>query len=276
MLSPVEALHTAARHYCIERIDLHEAHAPSVGRRSWGVWHEIQAAVEALTPADLSLAAEARERLLSAGANAFMNDRTGRPRDPVARQALKDFAEYVQGVSYAELAHVEPLPFRRALSESESEQLWGELETRWGIKGMSYPFDHQSRDEPPPNTQVFEDDPFFDQDVQHRLRRALAGLGVSRLWELQERRFLRDARFADGVDGQTVRWGRDYEIDRELLEPVYDETFWTNISFDWLIYKSHEYTVTISGAELLRAVQQSWPQWRGFIWPWSHAPEPMP
>jgi hypothetical protein len=56
-----------------------------------------------------------------------------------------------------------------------------------------------------------------------------------------------------------------------LLEPVsseLDETCWTDASFQWLIYASHEDTVTIAAAELLGGLRAAWPSWRDFIPYW--------
>jgi hypothetical protein len=117
-----------------------------------------------------------------------------------------------------------------------------------------YPHDRFASEEPPPHARAFNEDPFLDDELQGRLREVLAALGVSRLWELR----------AGGGDD------KDYELDLALLEPVsgyldLDERFWTDASFEWLIYASHEETVTIVGADLLSGLQAAWPAWRSFV-----------
>ena len=117
---------------------------------------------------------------------------------------------------------------------------------------MWFPFDR--RDEPPPHAEVFDTN-LCDVELPRQLREALASLGVSRLWQL--------AKHEDQ---------RDFELDLALLDffpfdldVVVDELYWTDASFAWLIYASHEDTFTIAGAELLRALQAAWPAWRDFV-----------
>jgi hypothetical protein len=55
----------------------------------------------------------------------------------------------------------------------------------------------------------------------------------------------------------------DREIDLALLEPVYTgaEGYWTDASLNWLVYASHESSVTVAGQRLLPLFQQRWPDW---------------
>jgi hypothetical protein len=269
MLSRVEALHTAARRYCIERADLWRdriLEQPAIWggeefvilRRHCCVLDAIGDAVEAFTPDDSASLDEVRKLLLAAAALA-VNELP-----PFERKVIQDegslFAAYLQGLSDSDLARVESLPFRRRLRQAESARLWVELKTRWGVgkQPMWYPFDRYESEEPPPHARVFKEDPFRDDELLRRLREVLAALGVSRLWELRA-----------WSDDQPV-----YELDLGLLEPVYglgddlcddlDERYWTDASFDWLIYASHEETVTIAGAALLNGLRAAWPAWR--VW----------
>jgi len=274
MLSRVEALHTAARRYCIERPELWRDRIfeqPVIWggeefvilRRHCCVLDAIGGAVEAFTPDDSASLDEVRKLLLAAAASA-VNELP-----PFERKVIQDegglFAAYLQGLSDSDLARVEPLPFRHRLSQAEGARLWAELKARWGVKRglVWYPHDRYESEEPPHDAQVFNEDPFADDELLRRLRQVLAGLGVSRMWELRA-------------------WSEDhrvYELDPALLEPVYglgddlcddlDERYWTDASFEWLIYASHEETVTIAGAELLSGLQTAWPAWRSFVPHWA-------
>jgi hypothetical protein len=126
MLSRVEALHTAARRYCNQRADMWLEHvlegSPSSQQRDalyfdedparFRVLEVIKAAVEAVTPAESASLEEAREHLLSAAASA-VNERAQPSMHRVERRVMKEegrrFAEYLRGLSDAELARVEPL-----------------------------------------------------------------------------------------------------------------------------------------------------------------------
>jgi hypothetical protein len=79
----------------------------------------------------------------------------------------------------------------------------------------------------------------------------LAESGIERVWELRE-------------------YGPEYEIDLWLLEPSYTgaEGFWTPDDMDWLIYASHESTITVTGSWLLPRIQAHWPAWRAHVTPW--------
>jgi hypothetical protein len=119
---------------------------------------------------------------------------------------------------------------------------------------MWYPFDRHESDEQPPNAEVFETFR-LDEQFEPRLREVLAVLGVSRLWQLTKD-FWKDS------------FQHEYELDLALLEPVssdLDETYWTDASFEWLIYVSHEETITIVGAEFLGGLRAAWPAWRSFV-----------
>ena len=100
--------------------------------------------------------------------------------------------------------------------------------------------------QPPPHAEAFNSDPFFDAQPQQHLRDALSELGVSRLWELRE------------LDTDTNK-----ELDLAALEPLYTgaEGYWTDATLDWLVYASHEGSVTVAGERLLPALQRRWPEW---------------
>jgi hypothetical protein len=273
----VEALHAAARRYAAERAtawenrysDLRAEEEKSRQREGlpepttysysseelatfprYQVLHAIQAAVEAFTPADLGSLDEARELLAMAAAEA-QSIFTRPPVDEIERSAMAEereqFAQYVRGLSYEQLARIEPLPFRRTLAEAESARIWTELKNRWGVKGYWYPLDRAPDAEPPPHAQAFNADPFFDPELQQQLRDALAELDVSRVWEIRE-----------------LDTDPDKEFYLALLEPVYTgaEGYWTDASLDWLMYASHEGSVTIAGESLLPELQRRWPNWR--------------
>jgi len=76
------------------------------------------------------------------------------------------------------------------------------------------------------------------------LQGILARRGVARVWELRE-------------------LGHDYEIDLADMEPAYTgaEGYWTTGSMDWLIYASHESSITIAGEWLIEEVKAIWPGW---------------
>ncbi len=62
-----------------------------------------------------------------------------------------------------------------------------------------------------------------------------------------------------------------------LLEPEYDgrEGYWTSEGMDWLLYASHEGSITVAGDWLLEAVKSIWPAWRKHLYTgWDRQPPP--
>ena len=280
-MNQVEALHTAARRYTAE-------HAAKWGQRysdlladedrarrrkglpepttynysqealatfpRYQVLDAIHAAVEALTPSDLGSLDEAREVLAATGASAesiFTRPPNGEAEQRAMNEEREQFAQYIRGLSNEELAEVDALPYRRTLTQAESTRAWKELNERWGVDGYWYPLDRPPDADPPPHTQAFTAEPFFEQDLQEHLRAALADLGVSRAWELRE------------LDTDTNK-----EIELAVLEPVYTgaEGYWMDVSLAWLVYASHENSVTVAGERLLPELLRRWPDWRQHVY----------
>lgn len=73
--------------------------------------------------------------------------------------------------------------------------------------------------------------------------------GTRRVWELREH-------------------GAQYECDLELFEPVYTgaEGYWSAAPFDWVVYASHENSITVGGWWLIDQVRLRWPAWRAHEW----------
>jgi hypothetical protein len=247
----VEGLHTAARRYCEERSGELWSRADSGGYR---LLEAMRAAIEAFVPTDLGSLGEARE-LLAATAATAESDWTKREPERASMDAERALlSDYVRTLGAEALAGVEPLPFRRTLIASESSELWSALERHWGVKlGRWYPLDRERAAAAPEHTVVFSDAAFDDAEIRQTLRDALAQIGAPRVLELRE------------YDEDT----ENKEIELSLLLPYCvsgGEGFWLDRSFAWLIYASHEESVTVGGRELLMALQAAWPAWRDSLY----------
>ena len=77
----------------------------------------------------------------------------------------------------------------------------------------------------------------------------LARRGIGRVWELHEE-------------------GWVCQIDLSLLIPAYKtaEKYWTTGEMDWLIYASHESSITVAGAWLIEAIKEIWPSWQDHLY----------
>ena len=62
-------------------------------------------------------------------------------------------------------------------------------------------------------------------------------------------------------------YGAEYECDVALFEPIYNgaEGYWSSPSLDWIVYASHESSITIGGW-LAEDVKERWHTWRDHPW----------
>jgi hypothetical protein len=75
----------------------------------------------------------------------------------------------------------------------------------------------------------------------HVLQSLLKVHGITHLYELRE------------------PGGFDYEMDLELFEPYSngDEGFWTSENIDWLVYASHERSLTVAGLKNVTYIEDA-------------------
>jgi hypothetical protein len=196
-----------------------------------------------------------QERIRALGPKAKIVGGQGLVKDRAAQhRAMEEecdaFATYLTRLTEDDLVLVAPLPHRRTLDDSESDRLWSLLASRWGVDGQWYPLDWGD-EAPPRDTVAFRADPFFDKRVVQWLQHLLKRDAAVRVYELRE-------------GGRSA----DYEIDVELLRPWYtfDEGYWLDDSADWIVYASHEGSVTIGGARLLPALQEVWNNWHEYLY----------
>jgi hypothetical protein len=134
----------------------------------------------------------------------------------------------------------------RILPKSEADILYKRMAATWGV-GRHYWW--PLSDPRPAHAEGFQDW-FFEQEFGYAtLRRILTEHGVSSVFEFRE-------------DGAA------YQVRVATFEPCCTglEGFWTTDRLDWIIYASHEGSVTVGGEWLLPAVQAAWPSWERRVW----------
>lgn len=164
------------------------------------------------------------------------------------------FQSYIESLSTYDLNTVAPLPYRRVLGERELQDIWQRIEQRWGITARMhwYPLNQVV---PPPHVIALQE-PWFAYVVPlDELRAILRRNGVERIWELREA----------GMSSQ-------YRMDMELLIPIDGggEHCWTSETLDWLIYTSHENSITLCGEWLIKGIEEVWPEWEEHIYTGHH------
>lgn len=135
----------------------------------------------------------------------------------------------------------------RTLNQDESEQVWKQLQEHWDTTRAGwYPMTGR---EMPPDVIAFQAEWFFSQISIEALHRILQTHAITRIWELRE-------------------GGAVYEMDYQFLEPFYDgeEGYWTSQNMDWLIYVSHEHSLTVAGEWLIAAIKTIWPRWKEHLY----------
>ncbi len=260
---PPKALHAAARRYCGEQYEhwlrtyrgskWSEAEGYGIFPR-YLVLRAILSEVERIDAQEVRSLEEMRELLLRAGLASEdgmtlnLKQSVGDERAlPAMEEERATFAGYVESLSAEQLSHVEPMAFRRTLPRAESDALWLEVRTRWNIRSQHwYPLS---------DDRVLQDVMAFHQDLftaarngSELLRSFLSDRGISRVFQFCE--------FHD-VDP-------DCEIELSLLKPTceFEGRYWTSKDLDWLVYASHESSVTVGGEWLVSSFRAVWPDWQ--------------
>jgi hypothetical protein len=262
-------LHTAARRYCLERHAYWcEQYSEIVSKRGdrqrdgyhytpealatfprYNVLNAIRVEVERIDPAELGDADNTKALLLLAGQTAE-DDFTRRPIGKIDERAMAEereaFCRYMGALGPSDLDAVGRLAYRRVLTNDESQTIWSRLRSRWQIpEGYWYPLVECKL---PDDIAAFKTIA-FDETVPHeRLRDILTTSGIDRVWELRE-------------------YGPEYEVDCALFEPYFNgaEGYWSSGDLGWIIYASHENSVTVAGW-LLRELKAVWPSWQAYVW----------
>lgn len=248
------AVHTLARRYCQEQFsewcrryeELQRQQARPGGGYSpeaydtfprYLILQAIPRSIEALVPesadsVDLLVGA------MAAAAQSANSDLTAPPQNEIAEAAIEgerqNFIAHIRSLTAEQIRAAAPLRFRRTLAKEESKRIWTELKTRWGVDG-GYWYPLKSTDLPL-GVLVFHTD-YFDGTKETLLRDLMTRRGIDLVWELREH--------GDG----------EYELELPLFQPQYDgaEGYWTSTESDWLVYASHESSITLAGDWLVTA-----------------------
>jgi hypothetical protein len=267
------ALHTAARRYCQERFaQWMQSYRELQIKEKWQVKHlfkpgwdysneaygtfpryrldeAIRIEVEKFRPDSNSTLDELRKHLLRA-CDVAEGRLQAKLQNPIAFGALReeadDYRAYIQVLDSGDLLNIEALPYRRVIDEDESKRLWNQLKDIWGIGGGCW---FPLKEGPtPPNVIAFHLDYFEGMDGVSLLREALKAHGAVNIFQLQE--------FGPSEP--------EYEIELSIFEPIYGtggEQYSTSEPTDWVVYVSHESSITFAGDWLIQIVKDNWPDW---------------
>lgn len=299
------ALHTAARRYCYDRLpalapaSAERVYRDQAARQLWdeteGVtaqWEVIPAIlfeIEQVSPEEFPTIEVLRTYLMHIGQTAVREDNiddreagegedvfdldvieaatdedlladlfpddeddTENPED-VAQEIAQErllFCRYVQNLSGEDLRSVQPLFYRRILTEEETHQLRQRVFQRWKISPEEFSWWPIVGETAPSNVLAFNDFEFSEHVPLEALRAVLAEHGARRIYALDE-------------DGN-----HNYEIDVDAFVPLREsagEQYYTSEHLAWVIYLSHEDSITIAGEPVLQFVQEVWPDWSEYL-----------
>lgn len=264
------ALHTAARRYCQERFsewinlyeDLQRKEKWQVQKlfepgweysdEAWRIFPRYRFAkntlveIERLRVDSSTSLTEVRDSLIAAAGQAeitLRNELANNLAQKAIREEAEDFKVYVQNLTTRDLSHVGPLPYRRVLTNEESEQIWAQVRATWAIE--SHYWFPLTEAVVPNSILAFHIDYFQRIDGHNLIREALQEHGVSAIFLLHE--------FGDP----------NYEIELRIFEPSYrdgGEQYSTSRQMDWIVYASHESSITVGGAWLIHALRSLHPE----------------
>ncbi|SHN13758.1 hypothetical protein [Roseibium suaedae] len=251
-------LHTFARRYCIDRIaywhnkyrpiERNEINSIGSGRHKttdaaydifprYNILAEILLSVETLDSDNLPEFKKLAELLSNFGHSA-KSDFTSNHDNSTAHSAEQEerytFIEAVEKAAADGPGEQLPLPYRRVLAHSEVEQVRSDIATIWGATDdYWYPLREKSH----PSLVAFDLGSIDEKRFLKYLCKFLSFGRDEKIFELRE-------------------YGPSYQLDGRLAHPQYNgaEGYWCSPSNEWIVYCSHENTVTLGGTAVNFAI----------------------
>lgn len=149
------------------------------------------------------------------------------------------------------------VPSIREFSKEERENYWTKLREKWAVSFYWYPL---AAKPPGRELEVFVasafNENFYDTNGRSTLlRRIFEKKGIKSIFEFYERTGSKPCE----VEVTDFLW---------ICYPAGEgdgEGFWTSVQMDWIIYCSHEDTITLGGW-ILDEVKSVWPNWKDAAW----------
>lgn len=156
---------------------------------------------------------------------------TGR-QNPIAKNAMTEertkFIEFINSRTTKNISQVEPMPYRRRLTDKEMLSVRKQLLDIWNFDGDYWnPLDDKS----PKETIFLMEDNLTDDD-NNKIIDFITSNSNKRIFEITEDRI-------------------DYELELDSFDLNLYETIITDKTYSWIIYGSHEDTLTFGGTELV-------------------------
>lgn len=163
-----------------------------------------------------------------------------------------DFIKFVNELNVNELIEVAPISFERRLKEDESKRLEKSLKDTFDFgswKNESYYWEPLSKTQNNIQTIHFEDDIFKPEDLQIIIE-ILKSISGDRIFLLTEENI-------------------NYEVETSSFDIDWIESAYSDLTTSWLIYISHEGTITFAGEELTRRIERELTEIIKYKKPWN-------
>jgi hypothetical protein len=263
-MTDIEKLITSARHYCKDNFvfwaDKYQNESSGINNPysdndynmfpRYNVLTAIQQGVETLVGQEFQSFENCKQQLTDIGlashsiftidsnAGIYLLGESGKYKsaigrqNPIAKNAMTEertkFVEFINSRTTENIAHVEPLPYRHRLTDSEMVLVRKQLADIWNYDGDYWnPLDDKCSKE---TVFLMEDD--LTEGDNRKIVEFIVTNSNKRLFEITEDRI-------------------DYEIEVDSFNLDLHETMVTDKSFSWVIYGSHEDTLTFGGNELV-------------------------
>ena len=262
----IKKLHDAIRRYCMDRhfywskkyteLDSARKNLTNNGYTDealktfprYNVLNAILTEIEKYRPDEFETLNDAKKfftLIVSEAENVFTKISNGAIEQSVMSEERALFNEFINQLTEEDLLLIEPSFYRRVLPSNESKEIRDKLRQRWNIsESYWYPLSAAKTED----VEAFQDS-YFDKEIgTGKLKEILSNHEVQTVWEIRE----------DGID---------YEYELSVIDPYYNgaEGFWCDDKFDWIIYASHESSITIGGW-LLPEIRKNWTDWENHIW----------
>ena len=246
----VKALYNAARRYCIDRFE------------TCHVLHRVLEEIERAVPEDFSTEEEARRYLIDAGKKGKVISLTAswghgevvvhyqEPEIDVAERAAMEIerAEYlsfISTLSCEQAAEARPVLFRHLMSDTKRRRVANKLLESWKVDPLWHYWYPLWEELLPYDVIAFQDAYFYKEVGAEKLQDIFLRRGITRIWEINEDRL-----------------PPEYELDPRLCNFTSSvEKYWSSRELDWLVYASHESSITFAGDWLIGAIKEAWPNW---------------
>lgn len=200
----------------------------------YNVLSAIQAEVETLVGQECTYLSDCKKELKQMGLTA-QNALTSEEENDIEKNAMQEerekFVAFIDSITADDLKAVRPLPYRRRLKEQEKEPIRAALLKKWNYDGEYWdPIVENS-----PHPVVFIVTGNLTESDYEKIIEFIKVNAKSNIFEITE-----DGAFS--------------EIEFSLFHPNCYETVYVDNSYEWIIYGSHESTITFGGAALIKFI----------------------